>query len=135
MHRTPEQRCLLDIVVKTCEWLLSVLNVAWVVFLFFFVLMNIADFVATRFGCRFSRCKSQAVPPPAWTAEITMILPVTLIVILTSAFWKILIELLPRVSGSSHSTRFIFRRRMCQVGSRSPSGYRGSTKLVENRSA
>lgn len=53
-----EQRFLLDVVVRTCEWLLSVLNVAWVVFLFFLVLMNIADVVATQIWCRFKGCKS-----------------------------------------------------------------------------
>jgi hypothetical protein len=96
-----EQLFLLDVVVKTCEWLLTVLNAAWAVFLFFLVLMNIADVIASQIGCRFSRCKSQGrCSRAAWTAEITMILPATFIVILISAFWKILIELLPKVPGA-----------------------------------
>jgi len=96
-----EQRFLLDVVVRTCEWLLTALNVAWVAFLFFLVLMNIADIVATRFGCPGSGCKVQGrCRRAAWTAEISLILPATLIVILTSAFWKILIGLLSKVPGA-----------------------------------
>jgi hypothetical protein len=97
-----EQRFLLDVTVRTCEWLLTVLNVAWIVFLFFLVFMNIADIVATRFGCRRSGCQIEdRCRRAAWTAEITMFLPATLIVILTSAFWKILITLLPKVPGAA----------------------------------
>ena len=96
-----EQRLLVDVVVRTCEWLLTALNVAWVLFLFFLVLMNVADFVATRSGCGGSNCKvKERCRRAAWTAEISLILPAALIVILTSAFWKILIGLLSKVPGA-----------------------------------
>jgi hypothetical protein len=93
-----DQFLMLDRVVRTGEWLLTVLNVAWLIFLLFLFFMTISEWFATRHACRCEfpqRCRRAA-----WTAQITMLLPASLIVILTSAFWKLLIELLPRLPGT-----------------------------------
>jgi hypothetical protein len=93
-----DQSFMLDRIVRTGEWLLTVLNVAWLVFLLFLFLMTVSEWFATRHACKceFPQRRKRA----AWTAQITMLLPASLVVILTSAFWKLLIELLPRLPGT-----------------------------------
>jgi hypothetical protein len=52
-------------------WLLTAPNVAWVVFLFFLFWMNVADFVATRFGCAGNKSEfTDRCRHAAWTAHI-----------------------------------------------------------------
>jgi hypothetical protein len=92
-----DQFYVLDRVVRTDEWLLTALNVAWIALLFFLFLMAVSDWLATRYACR---CKfPERCQRAAWTAQITILLPASLVVILTSAFWKILIEFLTRLPG------------------------------------
>jgi hypothetical protein len=94
-----DQLLVLERTFRTGEWLLITLNVAWIIFLLFVTVMTLTGWGATQFSCKCDppgRCNRAA-----WTANITMILPASLFVILTSAFWEIVIRLLPRLPGTT----------------------------------
>jgi hypothetical protein len=76
----------------TAGRLLWILNLAWCLLLILIGLMTITGALATRNCCRNrSRCCRAA-----WTANVTIILPAILVVILISAFWKIITSFIVR---------------------------------------
>jgi hypothetical protein len=86
----------------TAGSLLWLLNLGWSVLLILIGLMAVAGNIASKNCCRHeARCRRAA-----WTAHVTLILPLIFILMLTSAFWKIIASLVGRLLSPTASDTY-----------------------------